>query len=155
MVIANGSAAPIFSLNDKDEKILSLKDIKSSFIVIYFYPKDNTPGCTIEAKEFSERLEDFKKVNTTVIGISGLNSKSKRKFVDNNKLKLTLLSDSDFEIAKRYDSYGEKSFMGRKYNGIFRNTYILDKNKKIIKVYENVKALGHAKEVLEYIKGLK
>ncbi|MBP9838674.1 MAG: peroxiredoxin [Proteobacteria bacterium] len=148
------SPAPDFKLKDKDSKSVSLKSIKSKFVVIYFYPKDDTPGCTTEAKEFSDLLKNFKKLDAEIIGISGGDDKTKEKFCKKHKLKITLLSDSDFKVAKAYKSYGPKTFMGKKFTGILRNTFILDEKKKIIKTYEEVKALGHATEVLTEIKNL-
>lgn len=145
--------APDFELKDKDDNVVKLFDIKN-YAVVYFYPKDNTPGCTIEANDFTFYLDEFRKFDTIVVGISGGDSKSKEKFCKKYNLKVLLLSDSDFKVSKSYGAYGEKSFMGRKYNGIFRNTYIIDKNKKIIKIYENVSAKNHAKEVLRILQKL-
>lgn len=149
-----GDNAPEFSLKDKDGKNHSLKNIKSARIVIYFYPRDNTPGCTIEANEFNKDLNKFKKLNTTILGISGGDEKSKTKFCNTHDLKFTLLSDTDYKISDKYGVYGEKSFMGRKFMGISRVTFVLDKNKKIIKIYDKVKPLTHSNEVLEFIKSL-
>ena len=117
-------------------------------------PKDNTPGCTIESKGFNSFLDEFKKLGVTVIGISGGDDNSKKKFCKKYDLNVILLSDPDFSVCKNYKAYGEKHFMGKKYNGIFRVTYILDKDKKIIKIYEKVKSVGHAEEVLNFIKSL-
>ncbi len=149
-----GNKAPEFSLKDKDCKIHSLKDIKSKYTIIYFYPRDNTPGCTIEANEFNKYLKHFKKLNTTIIGISGGDEKSKTKFCDTHNLEFTLLSDTDYKVSDKYGVYGEKSFMGRKFMGISRTTFILNKSKKIIKIYDKVKPLTHSNEVLEFIKSL-
>ncbi|MDP4039754.1 MAG: peroxiredoxin [Candidatus Pacearchaeota archaeon] len=144
-----------FKLKDKFGKPHELNDFKEKYKVIYFYPKDNTPGCTIEANQFSELLKDFKKLSTKIIGISGGDEKSKTKFCEKYNLKVLLLSDPDFKVSKDFKVYGEKSFMGRKFLGINRRTFILDKNNNILKVYEKVNALGHAKEVLDFIKELK
>lgn len=143
-----------FSLKDKNGTLHTLNDIKSDYIVLYFYPKDSTPGCTIEANEFNKHLKEFKKLNAFIIGISGGDEASKTKFTKKYDINLLLLSDPDFKTAKKYDSYGEKTFMGRKFNGIFRNTYILDKNKFILKSFLKVKAEGHAQEVLNFLKNL-
>src|SRR3989344_905623 len=156
-MLKQNSKAPNFELKDKDGKVHSLKSIKSEnlrFLVLYFYPKDNTPGCTIEAKEFSSLLNEFRKLKTEVIGISGGDEKSKKKFHESCELNsgLTLLSDPEFKICNKYGVYGEKEFMGKKFLGIKRTTFVINlENGKIIKVYENVKALGHAKEILEFI----
>jgi len=146
--------APDFSLNDKENKIYNLSEINTKYLVLYFYPKDNTPGCTIEAKEFSDNLNEFEKINARIIGISGGDNDSKGKFCDKYGLKVLLLSDPDFKVSSEYGVYGEKQFMGRKFMGISRTTFVLDKDKKIIKVYEKVKAIGHADEVLDFIKNL-
>lgn len=151
MVINEGSKAPSFNLKDKDGESFSLKNISSDFVVIYFYPKDNTPGCTTETIGFNRDLKKFAKLNTTVIGISGGDEKTKTKFCTKHDLELLLLSDSDFSVAKSYDSYGERSFMGRKFNGIYRKTFVLDKDRNIIKIYDKVKPEIHSGEVLEFI----
>ena len=130
-----GARAPQFSLSDKDQIEVSLNELRSDFTVIFFYPKDNTPGCTIQSKQYSKDLKNFQKLNTTVLGISGGDQKSKTTFCKKHKLAVTLLSDGDFSVAKKYGVFGEKSFMGRKFMGIFRTTFLLDKNKKVIKVY--------------------
>ena len=141
-----------FSLEDKNGKIHDLLSLKSKYKVIYFYPKDDTPGCTIEAKEFSELVNDFKKLQTEIIGISGGDNESKKKFCVKYNLNLLLLTDPNFSVSKSYGVYGAKSFMGKKYDGIKRTTFILDQENKIIRIFDEVKALGHAKEILNYIK---
>ena len=147
-----GNTATDFALNDKDGKMYKLKDIKSKYTVVYFYPKDNTPGCTIEAVEFSKDLNKFEALNVKIIGISGGNEKSKTKFIEKYKLKALLLSDPDFSVCKQYGVYGEKSFLGKKFVGIKRMSFLLDKNKKILKIYEKVKPAEHSKELLKDIK---
>ena len=154
MVLKDGKKAPDFGLKDMHGDVFDLEGLTSNYVVVYFYPKDNTPGCTIEANEFSSVLDDFKKLGVSVVGISGGDEKSKKKFCEKNELRVTLLSDPDFKVCKNYKAYGEKKFMGRTYDGIFRITYVLDKDKKIVKVFDKVKAAGHAKEVLEFIKNL-
>lgn len=144
-----------FNLKDKDGNSYKLSDFDDDFIVLYFYPKDNTPGCTIEANEFNKALPKFKKLNTKVIGISGGDEKTKQKFCDKHGLKFLLLSDTDFKVSKKYGQFGEKKFMGRTYEGIFRTTFILDKKRNVVEVIEKVKPLGHAKQVLDIIGGTK
>lgn len=141
-----------FKLKDKDGKEHTLNKIEANFTVVYFYPKDNTPGCTVEAIEFSKDLKKFEKLGATIIGISGGDEKTKTKFCEKHDLKVILLSDPDFEISKKYGAYGLKKFMGREYDGIYRYTFLLDKNKNIIKKYEDVKPAQHSKEVLNDIK---
>ena len=150
-----GKNAPVFNLKDKEGKNVDLKDIKEDYVVVYFYPKDNTPGCTTEAIEFSADAQEFAKLKTKVIGISGGDEKSKQKFCSENSLTVTLLSDPDFKVATAYETYGPKKFMGRVFKGIQRKTFILDQQRKLIKIFDNVKAAGHSKEVLEFISSLK
>ena len=152
MVLKVGDKAPEFRLKDKDGKVHQLETNK--YTVVYFYPKDDTPGCTIEAKEFTKDLKEFEKLGIEVIGISGGDEKSKTKFCNKYHLKITLLSDTDFSVSTKYGVYGEKSFMGKKYLGISRTTFVLDKNNKIIKIFGNVKPEGHSKEILEFIQSL-
>lgn len=150
-----GKKAPNFTLKDKDGVAHSLSDITAKHICLFFYPKDNTPGCTIEAKEFTAQHTQFKKTDCAVIGISGGDEKSKAKFCEKNDLDVLLLSDSDFKTSKAYKSYGEKQFMGRTYNGIFRKTFILGADRTVVKVFDEVKPEGHASEVLEFLAGKK
>ena len=144
--------AQSFSLKDKDAKAHNLKDINSDFTVLYFYPKDNTSGCTIQANTFNSKLPEFKKLKTTIIAISGGDEKSKTKFCEKNNLKIILLSDTDFNISKKYNVYGEKKFMGKTYDGIYRTTFVLDKNKKIIKIFEKVKPAENPDEIIGFIR---
>ena len=151
-MLKEGEQALDFSLRDKDSNIHSLSEINSDHVVIYFYPKDSTPGCTIEAQEFSKDIEEFDKLNIKIIGISGGDEKSKTKFCEKHDLKILLLSDSDFSVSNNYGVYGEKSFIGRKYMGISRWTFVLNKDHKIIKIYDKVKPAEHSQEVLEFIR---
>lgn len=144
-----------FHLKDKDGENHSLKDINAKYTVLYFYPKDDTSGCTIEAKEFTSDLDKFEKLNAKVIGISGGDENTKRKFCDKYGLKVLLLSDPDFSICRKYGVYSEKSFMGKKFLGIKRTTFILDKDKRIIKTYEDVTPKMHSEEVLNFLESIK
>ena len=146
-----GTQAPNFLLKDKDGKPHALNLMHGDFFVVYFYPKDDTPGCTIEAKEFTAHLSKFKRLNVPVIGISGGDEKTKKKFCEKHKLSVLLLSDPDFSVCKAYGAYGKKSFLGKQFMGILRTTFLLDKSKKIIKVYENVKPETHVVDVLKDI----
>jgi peroxiredoxin Q/BCP len=119
--------------------------------VLYFYPKDDTPGCTLEAKEFSQFLEKFKSRNVRVVGVSGGDEKTKAKFCAKYSLKVPLLSDTDFKVATSYGAYGLKKFMGRTFQGIFRKTFLVDKAGKIARIFDTVKPEGHAEEVLTAI----
>jgi thioredoxin-dependent peroxiredoxin len=151
MELAVGKKAPAFTLEDKQGVKHALKDIDSEFTVLYFYPKDNTPGCTLEAVAFSTLKKKFEQLGVTIIGISGGDQKSKTRFCEKNKLAITLLSDTDNNIGKKYGVFGEKKFMGRTYLGYKRSTFLLDKNKKIIERYDNVKAATHPQQLLDDI----
>ena len=150
-----GMKAPVFSLKDKGGRPHSLEDFKSECLVVYFYPRDSTPGCTIEAKGFTRDLEKFREAGTEIIGISGGDEKTKTKFCNKHGLGVLLLSDPGFTVSKKYGAYGEKSFMGRKFQGIHRRTFVLDRNRTKIKVFEKPKVISHSREVLDFIKGLK
>ena len=151
-MLKENSKAPDFSLADKDGNMHSLKDVNSKYVLIYFYPTDNTPGCTIEAIEFTKALPELELLGVTVFGITGGNKESKTKFCKDHNLKVILLSDTDFSISKKYGVYGEKSFMGRTYLGIRRITFLLNKEHRIIKVFDTIKPAIHAQEIIEYIK---
>jgi peroxiredoxin Q/BCP len=147
-----GTEAPDFSLKDRYGKSHSLDNVKSKYTVVYFYPKDNTPGCALEATMFNKDLDRFRELGTEIIGISGGDEASKTEFCEKHKLTLTLLSDNDFSVSRKYGVYDEKSFMGHKYLGISRTTFVLDKDRDIIKVFENVNPVMHSKDVMSFLK---
>lgn len=149
--IKAGDKAPIFSLKNQDNNDISLKDFANKTIILYFYPKDMTKGCTIENKEFSELIEEFDKLNAVVIGISPDSIESHQKFIIKENLKQILLSDNTKEIANAYGVWVEKSMYGRKYMGILRSTFII-KNGIIKEALYNVKSSAHAKEILQKLK---
>ncbi|MCO6432295.1 MAG: peroxiredoxin [Deltaproteobacteria bacterium] len=149
-----GSKAPSFRLKDKNGNQHTLASIKGRYTVIYFYPRDNTPGCTVESKSFSDALAKFDKLGASIVGISGGDEKSKQKFCDRHKLNVLLLSDPEFQVATCYGSFGEKHFMGRKFKGILRKTFVTDSNLKIIKIYEKVTPASHAAEILGLLNAL-
>ena len=144
--------APDFTLTSTNNTDYSLKKSLGKYVVIYFYPKDDTPGCTIEANDFNKLLPQFKKLNCEVFGISKDNLKSHDKFKEKYKLKLDLLSDEELTVLKKFKVWGKKKFMGREFMGILRTTFLIDKKGKILKIWENVKVKDHAKEVLETLK---
>lgn len=152
MTLALGQEAPAFALKDRSGAVNNLKDVKADFTVVYFYPKDNTPGCTMEAQEFDGKLSQFEKAGAAIIGISGGNEESKEKFCSKHSLHLTLLSDPDFAVCSAYGVYGIKKSAGITTEGIKRTTFVLDKNKHVIKVFDNVKPAIHATEVLDFIR---
>ena len=143
-----------FTLPSTNKVNYNLTDSLGKFIVLYFYPKDDTPGCTIETSDFNKLLSKFKKLDCDVYGISKDNLKSHNKFRDKYKIKFNLLADEDLKVIKKYKVWGKKKFMGREFMGVLRTTFLIDKKGKIIKVWENVKVKDHAKEVLETLKNL-
>jgi peroxiredoxin Q/BCP len=147
-----GAKAPSFNLPDQEGKKRGLKNLGGDYVVLYFYPKDDTPGCTVEAREFSNNISAFKRLGASVVGVSGGDVKSKDKFCQKHGLEITLLADTDFEVAKSYGAYGKKKFMGREYMGILRKTFVLDKLGKLVQLYADVKPEGHAEQVLEFLK---
>ena len=152
-MVKEGSAAPAFKTTDADGETVNLKDFRGKKVVLYFYPKDDTPGCTKEACSFRDAFSKFKKQGITILGVSPDSEKSHQKFVAKYKLPFTLLADTDHSIADAYGVYGEKKFMGRTYMGIHRTTFLIDEKGKIKKVFEKVKPEDHADEVLGAFSG--
>ena len=146
------SKAPNFKLLSTSKEIYSLKNSLGKYVVIYFYPKDDTPGCTIETNDFNKLLSKFKKLECEIYGIFKDNIRSHDKFREKYKVKFDLLADEEIKVLKRYKVWGKKKFMGREFMGINRTTFLIDKKGKIIKIWENVKVKNHAKEVLETLK---
>ncbi|HXQ69427.1 MAG TPA: thioredoxin-dependent thiol peroxidase [Pyrinomonadaceae bacterium] len=148
-MIKEGTTAPAFKTTDANGETVSLKELKGQKVVLYFYPKDDTPGCTKEACSFRDAWGKFKKQNITVLGVSPDSEASHKKFESKYKLPFTLLADKDHAIADAYGVWGEKKFMGRTYMGVMRTTFLIDEKGKIKKVFEKVKPEDHANEVLE------
>ena len=146
------SKAPNFILSSTSKDKYSLKDSLGKFVVIYFYPKDDTPGCTIETNDFNKLIPKFKKLNCEVYGISKDSIKSHDKFKNKYKIKFDLLSDQEIKVLKKYKVWGKKKFMGREFMGTIRSTFLVDKTGKIIKIWDNVKVKDHAKEVFDTLK---
>jgi len=147
-----GKKAPAFTLIDDTGAKVSLKDFKGQKVILYFYPKDSTPGCTTEACDFRDNHPEFEKLNTVVIGISKDSQKSHQRFKEKNKLPFRLLVDEDIEVVQKYNVWQEKKMAGRTYMGIVRTTFLIDENGKIEKVYPKVKVKGHIDNILEYLK---
>ena len=141
--------APDFELKDKDGNKVKLSSFKGKNIILYFYPKDMTPGCKIEACEFRDNFSRFR--NSVIIGISTDNEESHRKFSDKYKLPFILLCDINKDISEKYEVYGKKSFTEKKYFGVNRTTFIIDKDMRIKYIFNRVNPKGHAEEVLEKI----
>jgi len=150
-MVSVGKSAPAFSLDtDAGEKV-SLKDLKGRPVVLYFYPKDDTPGCTVEACEFRDAFPRFKGSKAIILGISPDSVKSHLKFKEKFDLPFTLLADEDHAIAEKYGVWQKKSMYGRTYMGIARTTFVIDKDGKVAKIFEKVKPKGHAEEVEQAI----
>ena len=148
------SKAPSFIVPSTTNNKYSLKDSKGKYVILYFYPKDDTPGCTIETNDFNKLLSKFKKLDCEVYGVSKDNLKSHYKFKDKYKIKFDLLADEEIKVLKKYKVWGKKKFMGREFMGIIRSTYLIDKKGKILKIWANVKVKDHAKEVLETLQNI-
>jgi peroxiredoxin Q/BCP len=146
-MIKVGQQAPTFSLPDQDGKVHSLSDYKGKKVLLYFYPKDDTPGCTTEACTFRDGYKDFEKLGLVILGVSKDTIKSHKKFAEKFSLPFPLLSDVEGKVIESYDSWGKKKFMGREYEGILRNSFLIDEAGRIAKVYESVKPKEHAEEV--------
>tara|TARA_B110000037_G_C16994791_1_gene454622 strand:+ start:332 stop:799 length:468 start_codon:yes stop_codon:yes gene_type:complete len=151
-LIKINSNAPLFILESTNNNIYSLKDSLGKFVVLYFYPKDDTPGCTIETNDFNKLLSKFKKLNCEVYGISKDNIKSHNKFKAKYNIKFDLLADEEVKIIKNYKVWNKKKFMGKEFMGIVRSTFLISPKGKIIKIWSNVKVKDHAKEVLDTLK---
>ena len=146
-----GVKAPEFKLQDKDGNLVSLSDFKNKKIVLYFYPRDNTPGCTKQACSFRDNYEEFKSKDVVVIGISKDSIKSHTNFAKKHDLPFILLSDPELEAIKAYDVWQEKKLYGKVSMGVVRTTYIIDENGMIETVYDKVKTDKNVGEVLEYL----
>lgn len=146
--------APDFDLTDKDGKIHKLIDYYGNWVILYFYPKDDTPGCTIEACSFRDNYKTFKKNKITIIGISTDNEESHKKFIKKYDLPFLLLSDKTKAFVKKFGFYGKKKFMGKEYEGTYRKSLLINPNGLIKKFYEKVNPEIHAKEVLMDVKHL-
>ena len=147
-----GKKAPDFTLEDQDCKKISLKDFAGKKVVLYFYPKDNTSGCTKEACSFRDDFPKFKKSKAVILGVSPDSVSSHKKFVEKYNLPFILLSDESKKVLDKYNVWKEKSMYGRKYMGVERTTYIIDENGKIKKIFNKVKVDGHNLEVMEALK---
>ena len=153
-MIKENTKAPNFKLSSTSKKDYSLKDSIGNYVIIYFYPKDDTPGCTTETNDFNKLLPKFKKLNCEILGISKDNLNSHEKFKNKYKIKFDLLADEEKKVLKKYKVWAKKKFMGREFLGIVRTTFLIDKKGKILKIWNNVKVNGHAQEVLETLENI-
>jgi len=147
-MLKEGDKAPNFTSVDQDGNKVKLSDLKGERVVLYFYPKDDTPGCTKEACSFRDADDVFKEKGIKVLGVSTDDEKSHQKFISKYQLPFDLLADTDHSIVEAYGVWGEKNMYGRKYMGTFRKTFLIDENQKIVKIFDKVKVDEHADEVL-------
>jgi peroxiredoxin Q/BCP len=152
MTIKEGTPAPQFSLPDETGTIRNLADFAGQTIVLYFYPKDDTPGCTTQACNFRDDYSVYEQAGVTILGVSPDSPKSHTKFKAKYNLPFTLLADEDHQVAELYGVWGPKKFMGREYDGILRTTFLIDADGNIKRVFENVKPADHSTEVLDALK---
>ena len=146
-----GKKAPNFKLNSTSGKVVELSKIKSKYVVLFFYPKDDTPGCTLETKDFNSLLPKFKKAKCEVFGISKDSLKSHKKFKEKYKVKFELLSDEEKKSIKAYKTWGKKKFMGKEFMGQIRSTFLI-KDNKILNEWRNIRVKDHANDVLNFLK---
>jgi thioredoxin-dependent peroxiredoxin len=149
LVLQPGDPAPEFTLTTGDGETVSLSSLRGRQVVLYFYPRDDTPGCTTEACSFRDLQPEFDKREASVFGVSADDVKSHQRFADKYDLTFPLLSDPDHAVSEAYGSWGPKKFMGREYYGVLRNSFLIDREGKIARVWEKVKPAGHPEEVLE------
>jgi len=152
MPVTAGTKAPDFELKDSEGKVHKLSDYKGKTFVLYFYPKDNTKGCTTEACSFRDSYAEFEQAGVDVVGVSPDDEQSHTNFIDKYELPFTLLSDPDHKVCEAYGVWGLKKFMGREYEGVFRTTFVIGPEGEIVKVFEKVKPTDHSQEVLEAVK---
>lgn len=148
-MVKEGEKAPDFVLKHKDGEIMNLSDFQGQKVVLYFYPKDDTPGCTKEACSFRDANEVFEEKNIKVLGVSPDDDASHAKFAEKYSLPFQLLADPDHEIANAYGAYGDKQFMGKEYKGVLRKTFLIDEQGRIKKIFDKVNVSEHADEVLK------
>jgi peroxiredoxin Q/BCP len=154
-LIDPGKKAPAFSLKDQTGKAHALADYAGQPVIIYFYPKDDTPGCTKESCSFQDHLPKFKTKKAAIFGVSILDEASKAKFAEKFHLTFPLLADADHAVAEKFGVWQEKSLYGRKFMGIVRTTYLIGGDAKVVRRWDNVKVDGHVEEVLEAVETLR
>jgi len=154
MLEVNQTAPDFSSVNQDGEAVTLAQFAGKQNVVLYFYPKDDTPGCTIEANEFTALIDDFAAADTVVLGVSKDSCEKHQKFISKHGLKVELLADTDGTLCELYGTWGLRKFMGREYMGIGRSTFVIDKQGKLVEVDYKVKAKGHAEKILEIVQGL-
>lgn len=146
--------APDFSLKDQTGNLHTLKQYRGRWVILYFYPRDDTPGCTKEACSFRDGMDEYEKRNVAVLGVSSDSVASHKKFADKHKLNFPILSDPTLGTIKKYGAWGEKRFMGKVFSGINRNTYIINPSGELVKTYEKVNPVFHSEEILRYLESV-
>lgn len=147
-----GQNAPDFVASDQNDSTVSLQDKSSAWLVLYFYPKDNTPGCTTEAKDFTEYTAQFKELGAEIIGVSPDSAKSHCKFIDKHNLEIQLISDPEHKIIEAYGAWRLKKYMGKEYMGVVRSTFLISPDRKIVQVWDKVRVKGHVEKVLQTLR---
>jgi peroxiredoxin Q/BCP len=148
-----GKLAPDFVMRDKNGNFLKLSELRGKKnVVVYFYPKDFTPGCTTEATEFTRDYEKFKDAGIEIVGVSPDNEESHQRFRQKMSIPYPLVADTQNDVSKDYGTYGLKSFMGREYMGVSRSTFLIDKSGKIVRIFKKVKPVGHSQQVLDALR---
>jgi len=154
-MLTTGDQAPAFELQNQHDETVSLADVDREYAVVYFYPRADTPGCTTEAKSFRDQFAEFTDRGITVFGISDDPIEDLAAFAEKHDLPFDLLSDPDGEVGRAYDSYGEKNMFGRTFDGVFRNSYIVDLDGRIARAFEGVSPAEHAEEVIDALDELR
>ncbi len=154
-MIEIGEKAKDFCLPNQDEVDICLRDLKGKWVVLYFYPKDNTPGCTTEACDFTQSLPDFEELDAVILGVSPDSPKKHRNFIEKKALKITLLSDEDKKVLQEYGVWQLKKMYGREYMGVVRTTYLIDPEGKVVYRWDKVKVKRHVEKVKEKLEELK
>lgn len=149
-----GQQAPDFSTPNQNNDLVSLNDLSGQWVILYFYPKDDTPGCTTEAKDFTELYQEFSALKATILGVSPDSAKTHCKFIDKHNLSITLLSDPEHVLTESYGAWRLKKFMGKEYMGVVRSTFLISPDRIIAYAWPNVKAKGHAQAVLTKLQEL-
>ena len=154
-MIEEGRKAPEFCLPNQDNVEICLRDLKGKWVILYFYPKDMTPGCTTEACDFTEALPRFEALDAVVLGVSPDSPEKHRRFIEKKDLKITLLSDEKKEVLKAYGAWGPKKMYGREFEGVIRSTFLIDPEGKVAAVWPKVRVKGHVEAVRERLETLR
>ena len=152
-MLAEGTKAPLFTLDDQNGNNVSLSDFRGQKVVLYFYPKDNTPGCTKEACSIRDSMPDFSRLNVKILGVSRDSGESHRKFIEKQNLNFTLLSDPGHQVMEEYGAWGEKTLYGKKSMGAIRSTFVINEDGVIEKVYKKVNTATHGEDLKKYFEG--